>query len=37
LLLGSYYISWSFIVFPIWVFMISVSILIDNIRTAAST
>jgi hypothetical protein len=37
LLLGSYYISWSFVVFPIWVFMISVSILMDNIRTRPST
>jgi hypothetical protein len=32
LLLGSYYIRWSFIVFPLWVFMISVCILLDNLR-----
>jgi hypothetical protein len=32
LLFGSYYISWSFVVFPLWVFMVSVCILMDNIR-----
>ena len=32
LLLGSYYISWSFVVFPMWVALISISILIDNLR-----
>jgi hypothetical protein len=32
LLFGSYYIRWSFIVFPLWVFMISVCILLDNLR-----
>jgi hypothetical protein len=32
LLFGSYYISWSFLVFPLWVFLISVSILRDSIR-----
>lgn len=32
LLFGGYYISWSFFVFPIWVALISVSILADNIR-----
>ena len=32
LLLGSYYISWCFIVLPTWVLLISVYILIDNIR-----
>jgi len=30
LLIGSYYISWSFMVFPLWVFMISVYILREN-------
>jgi hypothetical protein len=32
LLLGSYYISWCFIVMPLWVFLISVHILLDNFR-----
>jgi hypothetical protein len=32
LLFASYYIRWSFIVFPLWVFMISVCILLDNLR-----
>jgi hypothetical protein len=32
LLLGSYLISWSFMVLPIWVFLISLSIMIDNYR-----
>jgi len=32
LLFGSYYIRWSFVVFPLWVFLISVFILLDNLR-----
>jgi hypothetical protein len=32
LLLGSYYIAWSFVVLPMWVLLISVFILIDNLR-----
>jgi hypothetical protein len=32
LLVGSYYISWSFAVLPVWVFLISIYILIDNLR-----
>jgi hypothetical protein len=32
LLLGSYYITWAFVVLPIWVFMISTYILIDALR-----
>jgi hypothetical protein len=32
LLFGSYYFSWSFVVFPLWVFLISLCILMDNIR-----
>jgi hypothetical protein len=32
LLVGSYYLSWSFVVFPLWVFLISVYILRDNIK-----
>jgi hypothetical protein len=36
LLFGSYYISWSFTVFPVWVFLISFCILLDNFRRPAS-
>lgn len=32
LLFGSYYISWSFFIFPLWVFLLSVFILVDNSR-----
>ena len=32
LLFGSYYLRWSFVVFPLWVFMISFCILADNLR-----
>jgi hypothetical protein len=32
LLMGSYYIGWSFAVLPAWVFVISIYILIDNLR-----
>jgi hypothetical protein len=32
LLIGSYFISWSFMVLPLWVFLISVFILVDNFR-----
>ena len=35
LLLGSYYISWSFIVFPARVLLLSLHILIDNFRGAS--
>ncbi len=35
LLFGSYYLSWSFVVFPIWVLLISICILIDNLRGTA--
>jgi hypothetical protein len=31
LLIGSFFISWSFAVLPFWVFLISVYILIDNL------
>lgn len=31
LLIGSYYVSWSFAVLPVWVFLISAHILIDNL------
>jgi hypothetical protein len=32
LLFGSYYFSWSFLVFPLWVFLLSVYILRDSIH-----
>jgi hypothetical protein len=32
LLVGSYYLSWSIVVFPVWVFLLSVHILIYNLR-----
>jgi hypothetical protein len=32
LLFGSFYISWSFLVFPLWVFLLSAYILTDSIR-----
>src|SRR6202008_4555192 len=32
LLVGSYYISFSFIVLPLWILLISIYILIDNLR-----
>ena len=35
LLFGSYYIRWSFVVFPLWVFLISLCILVDNLRRPA--
>jgi hypothetical protein len=31
LLVGSYHISWSFAVLPLWVFLVSIYILIDNL------
>jgi hypothetical protein len=34
LLFCSYYVSWSFLVFPLWVFLISVYILCDGNRSA---
>lgn len=35
LLFGSFYISWSFLVFPLWVFLLSACILNDSIRKAS--
>jgi hypothetical protein len=32
LLFGSYYLSWSFIVFPLWVLVMSIHILIVQVR-----
>lgn len=37
LLLGSYYIGWSIIMLPAWVFLISIHILIDNFRTTRAS
>ena len=37
LLVGSYYISWSFAVLPVWVFLISIYILIDNLGREQKT
>ena len=36
LLLGSYYLTWSFFVFPLWVLLLSGQILIDNFRKPPS-
>lgn len=32
LLFGSYYIDWGFIVFPLWVLVVSICILTENVR-----
>ena len=32
LLIGSYYIGWSFVIMPAWVLLISTYILVDNLR-----
>jgi hypothetical protein len=37
LLFGSYYVSWSFLVFPLWIFLISISLLRDTIRQSRAT
>jgi hypothetical protein len=37
LLLGSYYIGWSIVVLPAWVFLISAHILIDNFRNESGS
>jgi hypothetical protein len=34
LLIGSYYVSWCFVVFPLWVFLVSICILRDSARAA---
>jgi len=31
-LVGSYYVAWSFLVLPVWVLLISIHILLDNLR-----
>jgi hypothetical protein len=33
-LLGSSYMSWSFVVFPFWVLLVSSNILVDSLRRA---
>ena len=33
LLFGSYYIGWSFVILPAWVFLMSAYILVDNLRS----
>ncbi len=37
LLCFSYYVSWSFLVFPLWVFLISIYILLENTRVPSET
>lgn len=37
LLFGSYYFSWSFLVFPLWVLLISASILKDSLRPTSGS
>jgi hypothetical protein len=37
LLIGSYYISWSFAVLPFWAFLVSIYILIDNLGRRQKT
>jgi hypothetical protein len=36
LLIGSYYLSWCFVVLPLWVLLISIHILIDNLRSLSN-
>jgi hypothetical protein len=36
-LLGSFYLDWSFIVFPLWVLLISTYILVDDLQRARQT
>jgi hypothetical protein len=33
LLIGSSYLSWSFVVFPVWVFLVSICILRDSLAS----
>ena len=37
LLFGASFFAWSFVVFPLWVFLLSLSILADNFRRATYT
>jgi hypothetical protein len=36
LLFGSYYLSWSFIVFPLWVLLLSIYIFLDDTKATSS-
>jgi hypothetical protein len=36
LLVGSYYFTWSIVVLPLWVLLISIHILLDNLRGTAA-
>jgi hypothetical protein len=36
LLFGSSFVSWSFAVFPAWILLLSISILVDNWRRSAA-
>jgi hypothetical protein len=37
LLFGSYYIRWSFFIFPLWVFLLSICIVIGDLRRTRAT
>jgi hypothetical protein len=37
LLVGSYFVTWAIVVFPLWVLLISLVILTDNLRTRPQT
>jgi hypothetical protein len=37
LLIGSYYIRWSFAVLPVWIFMISIYVLFDNLHQSSQS
>ena len=37
MLLGSYYISWSYLLLPVWVLLLSIQILVDNLRRPEAT
>jgi hypothetical protein len=32
LLFGSYYLRWSFLIFPLWVFLVSIYIVLGDFR-----
>jgi hypothetical protein len=36
LIFGSFYVDWAFVVFPLWVLLVSLHILLDNLRPRAS-
>jgi hypothetical protein len=37
LLFGSFYLSWSFVIFPLWVLALSIFIFLDDRRRSASS